>query len=131
MNPILFFDGHCNLCNHAVQFVLTNDRRGEIRFASLQSELATELLLPAGVDPTQLSSLVLYEDGRARTHSDGALRTAALMGGPVALLNGFRVVPGFLRDPVYDWIARNRYRWFGRREECMLPRPEWRARFVG
>ncbi len=128
--PILFFDGHCNLCNGAVQTILLNDRRGLLRFASLQSPLAAELLLPRGVDPAALDSLVLYENDRVYTHSEGALRAARLMGGPFAVLYYLRVVPRFLRDAVYNLIGRNRYRWFGKRESCILPRPEWKTRFL-
>ena len=128
--PILFFDGVCNLCNGAVQTVLLNDRRGELRFASLQSDLAAELLPPVGIDPSALSSLVLYHDGRAYTHSDGVLRTAKLMGGPFAYLAHLRIFPRALRDWVYNFVARNRYRWFGKEASCILPRPEWRDRFL-
>ncbi|OAV44095.1 thiol-disulfide oxidoreductase DCC family protein [Lewinella sp. 4G2] len=131
-SPILFFDGVCNLCNGAVQWFLKNDRLGELRFASLQSDLARELLPEAGVDPTTLDSLVLYQDGRAYLYSDAALGAGRELGGlygKLARAGGF--FPRFLRDGVYKFIARNRYRWFGKREECMLPRPEWKARFVG
>ncbi|MEM1357711.1 MAG: thiol-disulfide oxidoreductase DCC family protein [Bacteroidota bacterium] len=130
--PILFFDGVCNLCNGAVQWFITHDKRGELRFASLQSDLAKKLLPEAGVDPSALSSLVVYENGRALTKSDGALRAGELVGGfygPLAKI--FRLFPRFLRDGVYDLIATNRYRWFGKEEACMLPRPEWKERFVG
>ena len=131
-HPILFFDGHCNLCNGSVQWFLTHDKEEVLRFASLQSDLAAELLPQAGVDPKELSSLVLLKDGKAYTKSDGALQTGALLGGwyrPLARLG--QVFPRFLRDGVYDIIARNRYRWFGRQEECWLPRPEWKERFIG
>ncbi len=128
--PILFFDGHCNLCNGAIQTILLNDRRGLLRFASLQSPLAAELLPPLGVTPADLDSLVLYHNGRIYTHSEGALRAARLMGGAFAVLYYLRVVPRRLRDGVYAFIGRNRYRWFGKREACLLPRPEWKTRFV-
>ncbi|MEM6771974.1 MAG: DCC1-like thiol-disulfide oxidoreductase family protein, partial [Bacteroidota bacterium] len=108
-HPILFFDGHCNLCNGAVQWFLTHDKAGILRFASLQSELAAELLPQAGIDPQELSSLVLLENGKAHTKSDGALRTGVLIGGgyrPLAKMAS--VFPRFLRDGVYDLIARNR-----------------------
>ena len=131
-HPILFFDGDCTLCNGAVQFILRHDRGGELRFASLQSGLAHELLPPLGVDPDALKSLVLYRNGRAITNSAAALRTAVSMGGPVGVLGRLGLlVPRGLRDGVYKWISRNRYRWFGKQAECMLPRPEWRHRFVG
>lgn len=128
---MLFFDGHCNLCNRSVQWVLQRDRKGIFRFASLQSATARRLLPPAGIDPRQLSSLVLLHDGRAWTHSEGALRTARLLGG------GYRwsgqlglIIPRPLRDAVYRFIARHRYRWFGRTDNCWLPRPEWKSRFL-
>lgn len=131
-HPILFFDGHCNLCSGAVQWFLKRDRRGVLRFASLQSELARKLLPPLGVDPGQLSSLVLYKGGKAHTHSSGALRAYRLLGGIYRPLSALGLAfPRLLRDGVYDFIARNRYRWFGRSEECWLPRPEWKQRFVG
>ncbi|MEM9928568.1 MAG: thiol-disulfide oxidoreductase DCC family protein [Bacteroidota bacterium] len=131
-HPILFFDGVCNLCNGAVQWFITRDKQGVLRFASLQSDLGQELLPAAGVDPTSLSSLVLLEDGKAYTKSGGALRAAAHLGGSwKALAKTMFIFPSFLRDGVYDFIARNRYRWFGKEEACMLPRPEWKARFVG
>lgn len=131
-NPILFFDGHCNLCSGAVQWFLKRDKKEVLRFASLQSDLAAEILPPAGVNPTELSSLVLYQDGKAYTHSTGALRAYQLLGGVYGPLSTAGLLfPRFLRDGVYDFIARNRYRWFGRSEECWLPRPEWKARFVG
>lgn len=128
--PILFFDGICNLCNGAVQTILLNDKRGILKFASLQSDLARKLLPPTGVDPSALSSMVLYDEGRAYTHTDGVLRAARHMGGKFAYLYHLRLFPRFLRDGVYNLVARNRYRWFGRREECTLPRPEWKDRFI-
>ena len=130
--PVLFFDGVCNLCSGAVQFVLKHDRSGEIQFASLQSDLAADVLPAHGLDPAALDSLVLLEGGKVYTQSQGALRTAELMGGSVGA--GARVagwIPRRLRDWVYRLIARNRYRTFGKKEQCWLPRPEWRARFVG
>ena len=130
--PILFFDGLCNLCNGAVQWFIQRDRAGKLRYASLQSDLARELLPAAGVDPEQLSSLVLLKDGKAHTKSAGALAAAGHLTGPwSALAKVAGLVPAALRDPVYDLIARNRYRWFGKRDACLLPRPEWRDRFVG
>lgn len=131
-HPILFFDGVCNLCNGAVQWFITHDQEGVLRFASLQSDLAQKLLPGAGIDPSALSSLVLYEGGIGYTQSEGALRAAKHLNGwpkPLAVVLGW--FPRFLSDWVYDLIATNRYRWFGKQEACLLPRPEWKARFVG
>lgn len=129
-HPILFFDGVCNLCNGAVQTILLNDKRGDLRFASLQSNLAGQLLPATGIDPDDLSTLVLFQDGKAYTHSDGVLRVTGLMGGKFAYLRHLRFLPRLLRDRVYDFVARNRYRWFGKQDSCMMPRPEWKDRFL-
>lgn len=130
-HPILFFDGHCNLCNGAVQWFLKRDKKEVLRFASLQSDLAQQLLPPAGVDPNKLDSLAFYTDGKAYTHSEGALRAGKLLESWYAPVAGLGLMfPGFLRNGVYNFIARHRYRWFGRSEACWLPTPEWKARFV-
>lgn len=127
--PTLLFDGVCNLCNGAVQFVLDHERDHELRFAALQSPEAKELLgdhpLPSGLD-----SVILVEGGEVFTHSDAALRVARHLGMPWRLLSAFRVVPRFVRDAVYRFIARHRYRWFGKSETCRIPTPELRARFL-
>ena len=131
-HPILFFDGVCNLCNGAVQWFITRDKNDKLRFASLQSDLAQELLPPAGIDTSSLSSLVLLEDGKAYSKSTGALRATEHLGGiwrPLATT--LLLCPSFLRNGVYDLIAKYRYQWFGKEEACMLPRPEWKHRFVG
>jgi predicted DCC family thiol-disulfide oxidoreductase YuxK len=130
-HPILLFDGVCNLCNASVQFVLKRDPEGRFRFASLQSEAAQELLAQFEHAPADLSTVVLIENGQLYTKSDAALRAARRLPGLWPLLYGFIILPRFLRNGVYDWIARNRYRWFGREEQCMLPRPEWKERFLG
>ena len=129
-HPILFFDGVCNLCNGAIQFILKNDRRGELRFASLQSDLAEELLPPFGINPRDLNSVVLYEYGTVYTRSSSVLRTLKLMGGPLSYLAVFGIIPRRIRDFFYNYVSHHRYNWFGKREECMLPRPEWKARFL-
>jgi predicted DCC family thiol-disulfide oxidoreductase YuxK len=131
-HPILFFDGVCNLCNGAVQWFITRDKNERLRFASLQSDLAQELLPPAGVNPSSLSSLVLLEGGKAYSKSTGALRATSHLGGIWSpLATALRIFPSFIRDGVYDLIAKHRYKWFGKEEACMLPRPEWKHRFVG
>jgi predicted DCC family thiol-disulfide oxidoreductase YuxK len=130
-HPILFFDGVCNLCNGAVQWFLARDTAANLRFASLQSDLAKELLPAAGLDPAKLSSLVLLDGGQAYTKSSGALRAAAYLdGGWGKVSKALTIFPAGLRDGVYDLIARNRYRWFGKEEACWLPKPEWKARFL-
>lgn len=125
--PVLFFDGVCNLCNGAVQWILKRDKQERFLFAPLQSELGEKLQQKAG---RKLDSLILQHGGKVFVKSSAALEVARLLGLPWALLSVVRIVPRPLRDAVYDWIARNRYRWFGKKDACMLPTPALRARFL-
>lgn len=129
-HPTLFFDGVCNLCNGAVQWLILRDRKGLLRFASLQSDLGRRLMQEHGLDPDRLDSLILYHEGKLLMKSQAVLQLADLLGWPYRLGLVFRLLPALLRDSIYDWVARNRYRWFGKKEACMLPRPEWKARFL-
>ena len=125
---MLLFDGVCTLCNGFVQFVIERDPAGRFQFAPLQSDAAARLL---GVAPPPLpDSLVLLEDGRLFTRSTAALRVARRLRFPWPLAYVFVAVPRRVRDWVYDAVARNRYRWFGRRDTCMVPTSELRARFL-
>jgi predicted DCC family thiol-disulfide oxidoreductase YuxK len=126
-HPVVLFDGVCNLCNGSVVFIIRNDPRGVLRFAPLQSEQADRLL--GGRTPPR-DSVVLVENGRVYTRSEAVLRIARLLRQPWPLLSGLIVLPAGVRDWLYDWIARNRYRWFGKREACMMPTPELRSRFL-
>lgn len=127
---VLLFDGVCNLCNSSVQFILARDPKAKFRFASLQSDEGQELLQAFEDRPSDLSSVVLIEDGQLYARSDAALRVARQLSGGWPLLYAFIVLPRALRDAVYNWIARNRYRWFGKRDSCMIPSPELRSRFL-
>ena len=133
-SPVLLYDGLCGFCDGTVQFILKHDRRGELRFATLQGEFARGVIERhpelAGVD-----SLVLVERGasgeeRIYVRSEGALQVARYLGGGWTLARGLRVVPRFLRDLVYDGFARVRYRVFGRYDACPIPSAEQRARFI-
>ena len=129
--PVLLFDGVCHLCHRSVQFVLRHERGPHMLFAALQSDtgraLLRELELPAGF----LDSLVLCEEGRVFTRSEAALRVARHLRAPWSWARILLVLPRVLRDPIYDWIARHRYRWFGRDEEaCLVPSVELRERFL-
>ena len=132
-NPsaILLFDGVCNLCNGFVQFMLLRDKAGYFQFASLQSEAGQQLLEQYGLDTDALNTVVLIENGQAYTHSAVALRVAPHLDGFWSWAKIFWIIPAGLRDRIYNWVARNRYRWFGKQESCMLPRPEWQGRFLG
>lgn len=127
---IIFFDDVCNLCNGFVQFVIERDPRNYFRFASLQAEVARPYLDKCGILPEALGSVVLYENGICYTQSAAALRIFKKLSGGWPLLYGFMIVPGFIRNLVYDFIARNRYRWFGKQESCWLPIPELKSRFL-
>ena len=127
----MLFDGVCNLCNSSVQFILLNDRTGRLNFASLQSDVAKEWLETHWRGSNLPDSVILIEDGNVYAKSDAALRIARHLKFPYPLLALFSLIPRALRDAIYDWIARNRYRWFGRQDQCMMPRPEWKSRFLG
>jgi len=128
--PVILFDGVCNLCNGFVQFVIARDPQGRFRFASLQSKAAAALLNGQVQSGPLPDSVLLAEDGRIYTRSTAALRVARGLGFPWNLSYGFVMVPKPLRDAVYDWVARNRYAWFGKRDVCMVPTPDQRARFL-
>lgn len=128
--PVLLFDGVCNLCNGSVQWVLMHDAKAQFRFAALQSDTGQMLLRQFGLAPAQLDTVVLVAGDRVFLRSDAPLEIVRRLGGGWALLYVFKVLPRPLRNAVYDWVARHRYRWFGRQETCMLPRPEWKGRFV-
>lgn len=129
-SPVLLFDGVCNLCNASVQWVLLHDRKGIFQFAALQSETGQNLLRKWGRPTHDFDSVVLVDGDRLLLHSDVPLEIVRRIGGAWQLLYVFKIIPRPLRDAVYRWVARNRYRWFGRQAECMLPRKEWKERFI-
>jgi predicted DCC family thiol-disulfide oxidoreductase YuxK len=135
-NPIVFFDGVCGLCNALVQFLLKRDRHARLRFASLQSDFAAKVLNRHGIDPKDLDTLhvvIDYErpEERVLNRSDAVLRAGRELGGVWPLLTTIaRVIPRPLRDLVYRFVARNRYRVFGKYETCMLPDPSQKHRFL-
>ncbi|HET6567506.1 MAG TPA: thiol-disulfide oxidoreductase DCC family protein [Rhodothermales bacterium] len=127
---VVLFDGVCNLCNGAVNFIIDRDPDGRFAFAPLQSAPAHSLLAAHDLPADALDSLVLIEGGRAYVRSEAALRIARRLKGGWPLFYGFTIVPRFVRDQVYDWVAAHRYRWFGKQGACRLPTPELRARFL-
>ena len=131
MSQVLLFDGVCNLCEGAVQFVLAHERAGStLQFASLQSPAGTRLLQEAGLNATYIDSLVYLENGKAFTHSDAALGVAKHLKAPFVWVRIFHFLPKGFRDWVYNGIAKNRYRWFGQKQECWLPTPALKSRFL-
>lgn len=127
---VVLFDGECNLCNGAVQFCIRRDPAGRLHYASLQSAAAKALLAGLPVPSPLPDSILLLQGGAVFLRSSAALRIAKLLRFPWPLLAVFLLVPRPLRDFVYDFIARRRHRWFGRRESCMVPAPGVRDRFL-
>lgn len=127
--PILFYDGVCNLCNYWVKFVLKKEKRPVLTFAALQSAAGDAVKSTFGDKPIP-DSLMVYHNGKVYVKSDAALQLVKYLRGGWPLLAGLYIFPAFLRNWVYDIIARNRYRWFGEKDECMIPSPEVRKRFL-
>lgn len=128
--PVVLIDGVCHLCQGITKFLITRDRSARLKFASMQSETGQRLLSEGGLPQDSFNSFVLIEDGHYYTCSTGALRLARLLPFPWPLLYAFIIIPRFLRDALYNLIARNRYRWFGKDEACMIPTKEIRERFL-
>ncbi len=126
---LILFDGYCNLCNGAVQFVLKRDKKRQFYFASLSWEVA-EQLLEKYPEFKLVDSILLFENNKLRAKSSAALKIAPHLGGLWWMTGIFWVVPKFVRDGIYNWIARNRYKWFGKKEACMMPTPELKSRFL-
>lgn len=129
-HALVLFDGVCNLCNSSVNFIIDRDPAGYFKFAALQDEAVAPLLARFDLSSDYLDSIVLVEEGRCYRESTAALRIARRLRGGWPIFYAFIVVPRPVRDVVYGWIARNRYRWFGKRDACRLPTPELRERFL-
>ena len=128
---IVLFDGVCNLCNSSVQFIIKKDHKDQFRFASLQSDAGRKLLahynLPIVATP---ESIILIKEQSVYQYSDAVLQIARHLGGLWPLAYSFIILPRFIRNGMYKWIARNRYRWFGRQSSCMLPTAALRSKFL-
>ncbi|THD67907.1 thiol-disulfide oxidoreductase DCC family protein [Robertkochia marina] len=129
---LILFDGVCNLCNGAVNFVIKRDHGDVFRYASLQSNLGKKMLEERNIDPKSIDSIILIEPEIAYfIKSDAAIEIARHLGWPWKALTLFNyILPVSIRDGIYDLIARNRYRWFGRKDQCMLPTPALKAKFL-
>jgi predicted DCC family thiol-disulfide oxidoreductase YuxK len=126
---IILFDGVCNYCNVIVNFVIKRDKKNRLLFAPLQSEKGAELRKEYNVADS-VDSFIYIENGKANIYSTGALKVCKHLSGAWPALYGLIIIPVFLRDGVYKWIARNRYKWFGKKETCMIPTPEVRRKFL-
>jgi predicted DCC family thiol-disulfide oxidoreductase YuxK len=129
-HKIIFFDGVCNLCNQSVQLVIKNDSKNQFKFAALQSEAGRRILLQNEFPLEQLTSFVLLENDRIYTKSTAALKVMKSLDGFWRIMYVFIIVPKFIRDGVYSWIAKNRYKWFGKQSTCWLPAPHLNNRFL-
>ncbi len=129
-SPVLFFDGVCNLCNSSVQFVIRHDKKKQFLFATLQSAAGLKALKNTANAADGAGSFILFYQGRYYSRSTAALQVLRLLGGAWSILYAAIIVPRFIRDAAYNLISRNRYKWFGKKNECMLPTPELKKRFL-
>jgi predicted DCC family thiol-disulfide oxidoreductase YuxK len=128
---IILFDGVCNLCNGAVKFVIKRDKKDLFRYTALQSEIGERLVAERDIDTSKVDSIILIEPGVAYyTKSTAALKIAASFGGIWILANVLILIPSYLRNIVYDLVARYRYRWFGKKDQCMVPTAKLREKFL-
>lgn len=129
-DKIVLFDGVCNLCDNSVKFIIKRDRKGVYKMASLQSEIGIQLQKQFNQDTTKVNSVMLIENGELYTKSTAALRIARHLDGGWKLFFVFMIIPAFIRDVVYDFIAKNRYKWFGKHDACMIPDKSIKSRFL-
>ena len=128
---LILFDGVCNLCNSSVQYVIKRDRKEQFLFTALQSEVGKQILEAYNIDTTKIDSILLYTPEQGIDYkSTAALKVGASLSFPEKLMAVFFIVPAFVRNWVYDFIAKNRYKWYGKKESCMIPTPELRRRFL-
>lgn len=128
---IILFDGVCNLCDASVQFIIKHDKNDDFRFVALQSELGQKILEHIGINPLNIDSIILYEPGIAYYYkSQAAIEIAKILGGFLQFGTIFRIIPTGIRNQLYDYIAKNRYKWYGKKESCMIPTPELKSKFL-
>lgn len=128
--PVILFDGVCNLCSNIVQFILKRDKKDTFRFASLQSDFGHSVLQKFNLPADSFNSFILYQNEKIYTKSSGALLVAKQLSGAWPILYIFIVVPSFIRNSVYNIIACNRYKWFGKKEACWVPSPALKIKFL-
>lgn len=128
---LILFDGVCNLCSSSVQYVIERDHKNKYVFAALQSDIGKEIIEKYKIDPSKTDSILLYrKDKGVVSKSTAALLIAKHLGFPTNLLYVFLIVPAFIRNMVYDYVAKNRYKWYGKKESCWIPTPELKAKFI-
>jgi predicted DCC family thiol-disulfide oxidoreductase YuxK len=129
MEVVVLFDGVCNLCNSSVNFIIDHNSKNDIRFAPLQSKYGNDLIADQGITEVP-DSLILWQNKKLFFKSDAALHIAAHLNYPFRILFFLRFIPKGIRDYLYDWVAKNRYRWFGRQDQCRMPDPTLQDRFI-
>ena len=127
--PLILFDGICNYCNSMVKFAIRNDKKGTLKFAPLQSTIGETLRSQYKI-PAEIDSVIFIDNGEVYTYSDAALLICKYLDWPAKTLYAFIIIPKFIRQPIYKWIAKNRYKWFGKKETCMIPTPDIKQRFL-
>jgi predicted DCC family thiol-disulfide oxidoreductase YuxK len=129
-SSIVLFDGVCNFCNSSVNFIIRHDKKKRYKFAALQSDIGRVLSEKNAIDQSKIDSIILVENGKVFIKSSAILRISQHLNYLYPLFFGFVIIPKFIRDRVYDFIAKNRYKWFGKKETCMIPSPEIKSRFI-
>ncbi len=129
-HKIILFDGVCNLCNRSVTYVIKRDTKDRFRFAPFQDEAGQRLIAKYNIDRAKTDSIVLIDSGKVYIKSTAAIRISRYLGGGYPLLYGFMIIPNFIRNWVYDYVARNRYKWYGKKDSCMVPTPELQSKFL-
>lgn len=128
---LVLFDGVCNLCNASVQYIIKHDKKDKFRFTAIQSEIGQQIIQTNRIDTFKMDSIILYSEKKGIYYkSTAALKIAMLLGFPINVLGIFLIIPPFLRNWVYDFIAKNRYKWYGKRKSCMVPTPEFKKKFI-
>lgn len=129
---VILFDGVCNLCNDSVIKVIKNDNKNVFLFAALQSDIGDKIIKKIGIDTSKIDSIILYDPkGAYYIKSAAALRVMNEFSGLWKLTQVFRILPAAFNNIFYDFVARNRYKWFGRKDSCMIPTPELKSKFLG
>jgi len=128
---IILFDGVCNLCDATVQFLIKRDKKDIFRFVAIQSGTGQDIIKHLGIDTSKTDSIILYEPGKAYYYkAEAALKIGKELGGIYSLLSVFTLLPKGLSNIVYDFVARNRYKWYGKKDSCMIPTPAMKAKFL-
>jgi predicted DCC family thiol-disulfide oxidoreductase YuxK len=127
---VILFDGVCNLCNSSVNWVIDHDKKNVFKLSSLQSDFGKRRTKELGLGENYMDTIVLDDEGKVYTQSDAIIKILQYTGGIYSASSVFLITPKFIRDSIYRWVARNRYRWFGKRDTCRVPTPELKSRFL-